>query len=187
MVTWQVTAPDDTAAETAELAVTARYRHYGTSRELGDTAAVAVPPGVNVARGRPVTVSSQLRANTGGALAVDGGFADASRWLSAESDPAPWLVVDLGRPVDIAEIHVYSGYVSTNHDPTTTLKDFAVEARTPAGWQQVAAYTGNLAHRVVADGAGLTGDQVRLSVTDPSGSTIDVTRVFELEVYQEGS
>ncbi|MBB5785641.1 NEW3 domain-containing protein [Jiangella mangrovi] len=187
-VTWQVTAPaDDTTPGAATLGVTARYRHYGTERELGQTKAVAVPPGVNVALGRPVTVSSQLRANTGGALAVDGGFADASRWLSAESDAAPWLVVDLGRPVDIAEVDVYSGYVNTNHDPTTTLKDFTVEVRTPAGWQQLAAFTGNVDHRVVADGAGVTGDQVRLSITDPSGSTIDVTRVFEVEVYEEGS
>ncbi|SDU57430.1 NEW3 domain-containing protein [Jiangella alkaliphila] len=181
-VTWQVTPPDD-AGGTAELAVTARYRHYGTERELTDSAAVAVPPGVNVAVGRPVTVSSALRANTGGGLAVDGGFADASRWLSAEGDPAPWLVVDLGEPADVAEIHVYSGYNSTNHDPTTTLKDFAVEVRTPAGWQQVAAFTGNVAHHVVAGDVGVTGDQVRLSITDPSGSSIDVARVFEVEVY----
>lgn len=186
-VTWQVTAPDDAGDRAAELAVSARYRHYGVQRELSDTASVAVPPGVNVALGRPVTVSSALRANTGGELAVDGARTDASRWLSAEGDPAPWLVVDLGELVRIAEIHVFSGYVKTGHDPTTTLKDFAVEVRTPAGWQRVAAYTGNVAHHVAADAAGVTGDQVRLSVTDPSASTIDVARVFELEVYREGS
>lgn len=185
-VIWQVTAPDD-GPDTAELGVTAGYRHYGGERELSDTAAVAVPPGINVARGRPVTVSSALRAAAGGDKAVDGGFADASRWMSAENDPAPWLTVDLGQPADLAEIHVYSGYNTTNHDPTTTLKDFTVEVRTPAGWQQVAAFTGNVAHRVVVDDLDVGGDQVRLSITDPSGSTIDVARVFELEVYQEGS
>ncbi|TDE15060.1 discoidin domain-containing protein [Jiangella asiatica] len=184
--TWLVTAPDD-GGDTAELRAGVSYRGFGVQRELERTAFVAVPPGVNVALGKPVTVSSVLRATAGGDKAVDGGFADASRWISAEGDPAPWLVVDLTAPTRIGEIHLYSGYVTTNHDPTTTLKDFTVEARTDAGWREVARFTGNVAHRVVVDDVGLSADQVRLSITDPSGSTIDVARVFEVEVYEEAS
>ncbi len=181
---WTLT-PGPDAADTAELRATVRYRHYGVRRDVEARAFVSVPPGVNVALGAPVTASSQLRADTGGDKAVDGLFTDASRWISAESDESPELTVDLGSPTDIGAVYVYSGYNQTNHDPTSTLKDFTIEVRTPDGWQQVAEYVGNVDHRVTAQDLGVTGDQVRLSISDPSGSSIDVARVFEVEVYEK--
>jgi hypothetical protein len=181
---WQVTPGPGAAEGTAELSATARYRHYGLDRRLDASAVVAVPPGVNVALGRPTTVSSALRATSRGDKAVDGLFTDASRWISAEGDPAPVITIDLGRSVDIGSVYVYSGYNATNHDPTSTLKDFAVEVHTDDGWRQVADIAGNVEHRVVFNGLDVTGDQVRLSISDPSGSTVDVARVFEVEVYE---
>ena len=144
--TWLVT-PGGTA-ETGALRAVADYRHYGRARQLESAAQVAVQPGVNVALGRPVTVSSALRPDTGGALAVDGGFTDASRWLSAEDDPQPSLTIELAEPTPITRVDVHSGYVRTNNDPTTTLKDFAVEVHTGDGWQRVAEVTDNVAARV---------------------------------------
>lgn len=184
--TWQVTpAPD--AGDTAELRASVTYQHYGVPRHLDAAAHVSVPPGVNVALGKPVEVSSQLRATSGGDKAVDGGFTDASRWLSAESDQNPTLTVDLGALTDIAAVYVYSGYTRTNNDPTSTLKDFTIEVRSDGDWVPVAELTGNVAHRVIATDLSVQGDQVRLSITDPSGSSIDVARVFEVEVYEEAS
>lgn len=183
--TWLVT-PGGTA-ETARLKATASYKNYGRSRTQTAFADVRVSPGVNVALGKQVIVSSVLRSTAGGDKAVDGSFTDASRWLSAEGDAAPVLTVDLGGPVRIGTITVHSGYVATNNDPTTTLKDFAFEVHTEGGWQRVAAYTGNVAPAVTARDVDVTGDQVRLAITDPSGSTTDVARVFEFEVYDKGN
>jgi hypothetical protein len=181
--TWLVTPDPDGTEESATLRATVDYRHYGRARELEATAYVTVPPGVNLALGRPVTVSSALRATAGGDKAVDGGFTDESRWLSAEDDPAPSLTIDLGAAAGIGAVHVYSGYTRTNSDPTTTLKDFTVEVRTAEGWRRVAEVADNDAYRVRLSGLDVRGDQVRLVISDPSGSTTDIARVFEVEVY----
>jgi len=63
------------------------------------------------------------------------------------------------------------------------LKDFTIQVHTDAGWQQVASLVDNTQPRVAVRGIGVRADQVRLSITDPSRSTIDVARVFEVEVY----
>lgn len=183
-MTWRLTPGGSAkAGETAELGVTADYRHRGLWRQLDANAFVAVPPGVNLALGRPVTASSALRETSGGGKTVDGLFTDASRWLSAVSDTSPWLVVDLGTPVDIDSVYVYSGYTVTNNDSTSTLKDFTIDVRTQRGWTTVAEFENNITYKVVADDLDVTGDQVRLSVSKASGSSIDITRVFEVEVY----
>src|SRR5690606_25554715 len=167
--------------------ITVSYRSYGRVRAETHTAWVHVPPGVNVALGKPVTVSSVLRPEAGGDKVVDGLFTDASRWLSATTDTTPVLVIDLQAPVSIDSIYVYSGYNNTNHDPTSTLKDFTVDVHTVGGWVTVASFADNIEHRVVVDDLDLTGDQVRLSISDPSASTIDVARVFEVEVYERAT
>jgi len=183
-VTWEVTPGPSVTDETAVLTGTVEYRHYGRHRQLEARAYVNVPPGRNVALGKPVTVSSMLRPTAGGDKVVDGLFTDASRWLSAEDDPAPELTIDLGDPVAITGIAVFSGYNVTNHDPTSTLKDFAIEVRTADGWQTVATVEDNVEHRVLVKDLDVTADEVRLAISDPSDSTIDVARVFEVEVYE---
>ncbi|MDA3645820.1 polysaccharide lyase beta-sandwich domain-containing protein [Saccharopolyspora indica] len=150
----------------------------------GITGGGTVRTGTDLARGADVEVSSVLRAGTEGAKAVDGRFADDSRWLSATDDPAPWLVVSLDRMAALASISVYSGYAATNHDETSTLKDFTVEVRTADGWVRVADIVGNVAHKVEVTDLDVVGDQVRLSISRASGSTTNVARVFEVEVYQ---
>jgi len=181
---WLITPGPSVSDERAALRAIVSYRHYGLVRQLDTTAYVAVPPGRNLALNAPVTASSALRPTSTGDKAVDGGFTDDSRWVSAEDDPAPVLTIHLGRMADIGSVYVYSGYQRTNHDLTTVLVDFTVEVHTESGWQQVASVVDNTQHKVVLGDLGVRGDQVRLSISDPSRSTIDVARVFEVEVYE---
>lgn len=181
--TWHVTPGDDAAEGTARLDGSVSYLHYGRTRELETRANVQVPPGRNVALGKPTEVSSVLRADAGGEKAVDGGFTDASRWLSATDDSAPWISVDLAASTEIAAVYVYSGYQRTNHDPTTMLVDFTVEVWSDGEWVEVASVIDNREHLVRLRDLNVSGDQVRVLISDPSRSTIDVARVFEVEVY----
>jgi hypothetical protein len=185
--TWNVTLDEDAAEGSTAIRGTVGYLHYGRQRELEATAYVQVPPGRNVALGRPTEVSSVLRAIAGGDKAVDGLFNDASRWLSAADDPAPWITIDLGDVINIDSVYVYSGYQQTNHDPTTMLVDFTVEVRSDGEWQEVAAVVDNREHLVALRDVAAHGDQVRLLISDPSRSSIDVARVFEVEVYGEAT
>jgi hypothetical protein len=182
-LSWLVTAAPSSVDQTVSIGATVSYKHYGRQRELSVRASAAVPPGINIARGKPVTVSSALRSGSGGDKAVDGLFTDDSRWISAETDASPVLTVDLGAPAELDSVYIYSGYQRTNNDPTSVLKDFAVQVHTEAGWQQVASVVDNTQPRVTIRSVGATADQVRLSISDPSRSTTDVARVFEVEVY----
>jgi hypothetical protein len=182
-LSWLVTAPESSVDQTAPIEAVVRYRHYGRERELRADTSVVVPPGVNIALGKPVTASSALRPISGGEKAVDGLFTDDSRWVSAEDDPAPVLTIDLGTATELDSIYIYSGYQRTNNDPTTVLKDFAVQVHTESGWQQVASFVDNTEDRVTIRNVDATADQVRLAISDPSRSTTDVARVFEVEVY----
>ncbi|MEU0484267.1 BNR-4 repeat-containing protein, partial [Streptosporangium sp. NPDC006013] len=138
--------------------------------------------GVNLALGARVTVSSTLRADTGGEKAVDGLCTDDSRWISAEADTAPTITVDLGSPAAIDRVRVHSGYTKAPVPGTDVLRDFTVEARVDGLWREVGRITANTSDTVTVDTAGVRADGVRLLVTDPSGSAIDVARVFEMEV-----
>ncbi|MCK2213824.1 BNR-4 repeat-containing protein [Actinomadura sp. ATCC 31491] len=138
--------------------------------------------GVNAALGATVTVSSVLRAGAEGGKAVDGLCTDDSRWISADGDTAPTITVDLGRQVTVGEVRVWSGYSRAPVPGTDVLRDFAVEARTADGWTRLGAVTGNTAGVVRVPGGAAVADQVRLLITDPSGNTLDVARVYEIEV-----
>lgn len=136
--------------------------------------------GTNVALGATVTVSSSLRADTGGALAVDGICTDASRWISAVGDTAPTVTAAWQTPAALAEVRVKSGYaggVSTD----SVLRDFTIEVRTDGTWVEVGRFDDNTAGTVAAAVDGLVADAVRLLITGPSASATDVARVFELE------
>ncbi|GAA2878077.1 hypothetical protein GCM10010517_39980 [Streptosporangium fragile] len=138
--------------------------------------------GTNLAFGAQVTVSSALRADTGGEKAVDGLCADTSRWISAQGDTAPTITVDLGSPAAIDRVRVHSGYTRAPVPGTDVLRDFTVEARVGGQWQEIGRVTGNTSGTVTLDAGDVQADQVRLLITDPSNNTLDVARVYEIEV-----
>lgn len=137
--------------------------------------------GMNVARGAAVTVSSTLRADTGGELAVDGSCTDASRWISALDDTQPALTADWGTATAVDTVRVRSGY-SKATGTADVLRDFSVELHTAAGWVPVGQVSGNTQGTVTLTFPAVTADQARLLVTDPSASATDVARVYEVEV-----
>ncbi|MCK9794545.1 BNR-4 repeat-containing protein [Isoptericola sp. 4D.3] len=136
---------------------------------------------VNVARGADVTVSSTLRADTGGALAVDGSCVDASRWISAADDARPVLTADWGTAQAVETVRVRSGY-SKATGTADVLRSFSVELHSAAGWVPAGQVTNNTSATVTLPVPITTADQVRLVVTDPSSSATDVARVYEVEV-----
>ncbi|WP_423465114.1 BNR-4 repeat-containing protein [Promicromonospora sp. MS192] len=135
---------------------------------------------VNVARGADVTVSSTLRADTGGELAVDGSCTDASRWISALEDTQPVLTADWGTPTAVDTVRVRSGY-SKATGTADVLRAFSVELHTADGWVPVGQVSGSTQGTVTLTFPAATADQVRLLVTDPSASATDVARVYEVE------
>ncbi|MGW8566996.1 BNR-4 repeat-containing protein [Isoptericola sp. NPDC055881] len=143
-------------------------------------------PAGNLALGGTVTVSSALRADTGGEKAVDGRLTDDSRWISAADDATPTLTVAWGRTAPVASVRVHSGYRAAVDPASAVLRDFTVELHTATGWVQVGSVTGSTAGNVTVPTPGVTADQVRLVVTDPSASETDVARVFEVEVLAAG-
>ncbi|MFE6968508.1 BNR-4 repeat-containing protein [Isoptericola sp. NPDC057653] len=143
-------------------------------------------PTGNLALGGTVTASSALRADTGGEKAVDGRLTDDSRWISAADDATPTLTVAWDDAAPVASVRVHSGYRAAVDPASAVLRDFSVELHTTGGWVQVGAVTGSTAGVVTLPATGVTADQVRLVVTDPSASETDVARVFEIEVLAAG-
>ncbi|MGK9148320.1 BNR repeat-containing protein [Plantibacter flavus] len=136
--------------------------------------------GTNVALGATVTVSSTLRTDTGGELAVDGDCTDASRWISAVGDTAPNITAAWQAPTELSAVRVHSGYAGGDN-VASVLRDFTIEVHTATGWIEVGRFDDNRLGSVVAEIDGLVADQVRLLITDPSASATDVARVFEIE------
>ena len=141
--------------------------------------------GVNVALGADVTVSSALRADTAGALAVDGVCSDSSRWISALGDTAPTITADWHEPTALESVRVRSGY-SGGVPSESVLRDFSVELHTTDGWVEIGRYDDSTTGTVVVNAGGLVADRVRLLITDPSASATDVARVFEIEAIAAG-
>ncbi|MCW1912356.1 hypothetical protein OJ996_02145 [Luteolibacter sp. GHJ8] len=64
---------------------------------------------INAAGGARATASS-YREGRGAGKVVDGVVDDTSRWLAAESDPAPWLEIELPQATDIVAVDLFSGW-----------------------------------------------------------------------------
>ncbi len=137
------------------------------------------PGGVNVALGATATASSSLRSDTGPSLAVDGVCSDASRWISAAGDSTPWISVDFAAAA-LHEVRVRSGY-SADTGSAAVLRSFDVQVHTAAGWTSIGSIAGNTQRLVSIPATGVVADGVRLLISDPSASTTDVARVFEIE------
>ena len=137
----------------------------------------------HLARGATVTASSTYDASSGAAKAVDGSCIDSGRWMSAEGDPAPVLTLNLGSYKEVNQVDVYSGYGFPNVATGTVLTAFGVEAHTAAGWVQLGSVTGNTRSLVSVPGPSATVDQLRLTITDPSSTTPDIARVYEVAAH----
>jgi hypothetical protein len=141
----------------------------------------------HLARGATVTASSTYDANSGAPKAVDGSCADSGRWMSAVGDTAPVLTVDLGTYKDVSQVDVYSGYGYPNVATGTVLTAFKVEGHTSAGRIQLGSYTANTRALVSTAVTSAAINQIRLTITDPSSTTPDIARVYEVAAHQEGS
>jgi hypothetical protein len=58
-----------------------------------------------------------------------------------------------------------------------------MEGHTAAGWVQLGTVTGNTRALVSVPGPSATIDQLRLTVTDPSNTTPDIARVYEVAAH----
>lgn len=141
--------------------------------------------GENAALGATVSASSQLRADTGPELAVDGDCTDASRWISAVGDIQPTITAEWTQATPLDVVRVRSGY-SVGPPQPSVLRDFTIDVRTAAGWVTIGTIVDSTANDVVVDAQGLTADAVRLTITDPSDSATDVARVYEIEAIAAG-
>ncbi|WP_051172684.1 BNR-4 repeat-containing protein [Microbacterium indicum] len=139
----------------------------------------------NVALGSDVTVSSQNRDDTGGALAVDGSCIDASRWISAPDDADPTLTAEWGEDREVDTVRIRSGYTGGD-GAASVLRSATVELRTADGWTQVGALEGNTDAAWETSFDAVSADAVRILITDPSSSAVDVARIYEVEALAAG-
>lgn len=157
----------------------------GSEGLFPSASAAAAEDGINWAYDADVTVSSALTAQSGGKCAVDGNRTDRnSRWISARGDETPTITLTLAQPIEIDEVHVYSGYFA---DTRAIVRAFTVELLVDGEWRSVADVSNSEAENpVVVDiDAPAPSDQLRLVLTDPSGyeGGSDLARIFEVEVY----
>jgi hypothetical protein len=146
------------------------------------------PPSVgeraDLAYGANVSVSSVFTNDSGisfpGECLVDGrhwDWVERSRWISDGSDPAPTAIIDFGEPVEIGEVHVWSG---RNHGTTDLVRVLRVDAHDDGEWDLVAHVTGNSANpATIVFPEKITTDQLRLRM--PAG----FQRIYNIEVYSE--
>ncbi len=102
---YSTTTGDGGVDDLTGLRGTGRYiRMYGTARGTGYGYSLwefEVYGGLNLAQGRPVTVSSTETVNFPGPYAVDGN--PSTRWSSLYVDPS-WIQVDLGSTVSLSRV-----------------------------------------------------------------------------------
>lgn len=129
----------------------------------------AVP--VNLAAGKPVSVSSTEAGANVAANAVDGSY--GTRWSSLYSDPQ-WIYVDLGASYNINQVKI-TWEVAYG-------KDYLVQVASDAtNWTTIKTVTGNTS--LVNDHTGLSGTGRYLRMTGSERGTIYGYSIYELEVY----
>lgn len=133
----------------------------------------------NIAKGKPVTVSS-TEANYGNEarFAVDGN--NATRWSSVYSDPE-WIYVDLGEPYDINRVKInWEAAYSTAYKVQVTNN-----ANDANSWNPI--YTTSTGNGGIDDLTGLTGSGRYLRVHGTKRSLQYGHSIWELEVYGKKS
>ncbi|MBD0402000.1 discoidin domain-containing protein [Flammeovirga sp. EKP202] len=138
----------------------------------------ALPTGLtNVAKGKSVSVDSELKASYGGVNAVDGDkISNSSRWLSATNDEEHWLEVDLEGEFDIEAFAFWTGYAGYKNP----IQQFSFQYEKEGAWVDIVTEENNdhAAYRNVFEA--ITASKVRLYVPAYEGNDV---KLFELEVY----
>jgi chitodextrinase len=161
------------AGTTYTFTVTARDA-AGNESKASPSVTVTMPAGTDLAKGKPVTVSSYSDPNTP-ALAVDGDL--STRWAQGLGLPDPsWIEVDLGARYAISGVittfEKASGYKYRLESSNDNVRWTMVEDHTAQATTAAANYsTANV---------GVVGRYVRLTVT---GSNYNGGSIYELEVY----
>ncbi|WP_433225923.1 DUF6351 family protein [Microtetraspora malaysiensis] len=137
------------------------------------------------AMGATVTASSTYSSAYGAKNAIDGACAEASRWMSSTSDATPTLTITFPAETRVGTVGIYSGSGWPTPFADTVLVDFAVEARTDAGWVAVGAATDNT-KPVVTFTTDIVASALRLVITKKSRHSTDAARVYEVVVRAPG-
>ncbi|HVK24342.1 MAG TPA: family 20 glycosylhydrolase [Actinokineospora sp.] len=138
---------------------------------IGRNPAWPVYPHVNIAKGKPVTVSSIEGSGTPGANAVDGSY--TTRWASGHTD-SEWITVDLGttREVNRVKLSWEAAYG----------KGYKVQVSTDnATWTDV--YTTTTGDGGVDDLTGLYGSARYVRMQGTSRATVHGFSLWEFEVF----
>jgi chitodextrinase len=150
--------------------------------QVAEPAPAAPDCAPNLALGASVQVTSTLNADSAGAHAVDGNYANGSRWVSAASDTTPTITLNLGGTFDVRTVSIASGFNWPSVSSNDVVVDFAVEAHTAAGWQRVATVSGNIFSLTTTGALDVRADQIRIVITNPARNATKVARVYEVIV-----
>ena len=140
-------------------------------------------PDTNVARGASVSATSQRTSSSGPDRAVDGNTTSAgSRWLTSDADTTPALTVQLAEAADVYLLRLHSGFA----DADDVVQDFRVEALQEGAWTEVAAVNDNRSRTrdVTLSSPFVRAQDWRLVIDDPSNTSPDIARVYEVELFR---
>ncbi len=120
--------------------------------------------------------ANSTRGDAVAALAIDGKFTDASRWLSRDALPAT-LEITLGSVVQIGGIHLYSGF-----DDADPVEDFSVQFWSAGKWRDIpsAVVVNNRSTALVVafdTTVAVVTDRLRITITKSHQNTARIKEV----------
>jgi hypothetical protein len=136
------------------------------------SASVEIIRRINVAFGKTATSSDNLNASFPASNAVDGVFADASRWVSTASGEH-WLEIDLGEEYNIDGFKTWNG---SSGQFNTPIPKFDFQIWSNGAWVSLVSVDNNTNAQYAADFETVSADRVRFY-------SYSQTRLFEIEVY----
>lgn len=139
--------------------------------------AVFLTAGAEPLKIRSATASSETPDGPAG-RAIDGGLADASRWVGGASAAPSWLELDLGSEHELAGVHLFTGF--GRRDP---IRDFKIQFRSAGVWRDIpsAVFTNNAstALAIPFDATlDVRTDRLRLWITGSPGNTARVKEIL---------
>jgi len=146
-----------------------------------DNVVVAAP--VNLAQGRPATGSTPCAASEGPEKAVNGSVTGGNADKFCSSAAGSRLQVDLGATRTIGSFEIAHAQAGGEAAALNT-RAFTISVSTDGTtWTQAVNVTANTAASTTHPVTGVSGRYIRLTVTTPTQTTDQATRIYELRAF----
>ncbi len=141
----------------------------------------------NLALGKKVTVSSCYEELEGydGAAATDGYI--GTRWSPADTDPAPWMIVDLGEETVFDQLILNELYDTWNTPNDYRCRKFSIEAFYGEAWHKIYEDTLIGEEKVIQLEHAVSASGLRLQILESrelANGSMPPANIVEFEIYK---